>query len=284
MENLKKQTNNVTPINKTADKPKLSGAVIAVLAILIAALLLLGGYFLTKVRRITVTGNENYSSDTIINLSGLYTGKNIFAYDLAAARRGINKDPYLYCEGISRKYPFTLVIRVKERKEFAAILLGGGTYCVIDETGCVLDIGRTEESVSGLLPIYGLGTMNFTVGTRIDEDGGKLRPYTVMRIIENVGDRVSSLKYIDISNSSSVKIVTANGVTVMLGDSVNIPSKIERMFKALPKVDPLKASRAIIYVNSSGSTDLSYPTPAPVITPEPTEQANEGSTDEQAEP
>lgn len=280
METRPKQTNNVTPINKAAAKPKLNAAFIAVLAILVLAAIFIGGYFITKVRRITVSGNESYSADAVINLSGLYTGKNIFAYDLGAARRSINKDPYLYCEGISKKYPSTLIIRVIERKEYAAILLGGGLYCVIDESGYVLDIGRSEDSVRGLLPIYGLGSMGFTVGTRIDEDGGKLRPYTVMRILENVGDRVSSLKYIDISNSSSVKIVTSNGVTVMLGDSVNIPSKIERMFKALPKVDPLYASRAIIYVNSSGSTDLSYPTPAPVITPEPTEQPTDDAGDE----
>ncbi|MBO4384305.1 MAG: FtsQ-type POTRA domain-containing protein [Clostridia bacterium] len=275
MQSPKEQTNNVTPITEAAKKPKPNAAFIAVLAILGLALILIGGYFLTKVRSIAVYGNETYSADAIINLSGLYTGRNIFAYDLAAAKKGVNKDPYLYCEAVSRKYPSQLVIRVKERKEYAAILLGGGSYCVIDESGWVLDIGRSEESVAGLLPIYGLGSMGFTVGTKIDADAGRLRPYTVMRIIESVGSRVSSLKYVDISNSSSVKIVTSNGVTVMLGDSVNIPSKIERMFRALPKVDPLMAQRAIIYVNSTGSTDVSYPTPAPVVTPAPTEQATE---------
>lgn len=249
----------------------LSAAFFAVTAIIIVAVILIAAYFITTVRTITVAGNSVRSGDSIINLSGLYTGKNIFTYDLKTAKRNIEKDPYLKCESVRAVLPSTISIVVTERREFAAILLGGGSYCVIDRTGLVLDIDRTEESVGGLLPIYGLGSMGFTVGTRIDDDGGKLRPYTVMQMLDSIGDRIVKIRCIDISNSSSVKVITVEGVTVMLGDSVNIPSKIDRMFRALEKVDPAKAETAIVYVNSTGTTDLSYPTPIPETTPEPIE-------------
>ena len=261
---------------KKTKKPGLgmNAALVLLLAVVIVGALLAAGYFLTTVRSITVSGNSILTDDQVKNLAGLYTGRSIFAYDLNAAKRGIETDPYLKCETIKRVYPNKLMIIVSERKEFAALLMASSTYAVIDSSGCVLDIGRSEESVEGLLPVYGLASMSLTVGRRINEDGGKLRPYTVMSIIESLGDRWDEISLIDISNVSSVRLVTAEGITVMLGDSVNIPSKIERMFRAIPKVDPQKAGIAVIYVNSSGTTDLSYPTPkpteAPVETPEPT--------------
>ena len=272
----KKQTNDR---KGKKGRQGLSAAFIAVAAIAVAAVLFVGAYTITKVRTITVSGNNKYSADSIINLSGLYTGKNIFTYDLGAARRNIEKNPYIKCDSVRRALPSSIRISVTERREFAAILLGSGNYCVIDETGFVLDIGRTQESVEGLLPIYGLGSMGFAVGTRINDDGGRLRPYTVMQMLDSIGDRIVKIKSIDISNSSNVKLTTVEGVTVVLGDSVNIPSKIDRMFRALEKVDPARAGTAVIYVNSTGTTDLSYPTPIPSNTPEP-EPTEPALTDE----
>lgn len=257
-----------------------NAALVVILALLIVAGIFLLGYYATTVKTIVVEGNSLLTDNQVINLAGLYTGRNIFVYDLGSAMRGIESDPYLKCTGIRRSLPNKLIITVSERKEFAALLLGSSDYCVIDRSGYVLDIGRSEDSVKGLLPIYGLSAMGIRVGMNIDADKGKLRPFTIMEIIESLGDRSGEILSIDVSNTSNVKLVARNGVTVMLGDSVNIPSKIERMFRALPKVDPEKADTAIIYVNSSGTTDLSYPTPAPSAEPseEPSASPDGGET------
>lgn len=262
-------------IDKSSAKP--SAALAAVLAIMVFGALFIGAYLITSVKTITVYGNSEYSDEKIINLSGLYTGRNIFLCDLSAAKKAIEKDPYLKCESVSKKLPSTIVIRVSERREFAALFSGNGAYCVIDREGCVLDVGRSQESVEGLLPVYGLGSMGFSVGTSITDDAGKLRPYTLMQILETIGDRLWAIHSIDVSNSSNVKLITSDGVTVILGDSVNIPSKIERMFIALPKIDPEKADIAVIYVNSTGSVDLSYKTPEPFNTPSPAGTPDPGS-------
>ena len=271
---------------KNYAKPQLSRtqkrSIIAIACVLALAGILVGGYFLTKVKSITVAGNMRYPAETVINRSGLYTGKNIFAYDLGAAKKRIEEDPYLVCSGIRRVYPSGLEINVTERREFAAVAMTGGNYCVIDDTGYVLSVGK-RESLDGLLPIYGLSSMGFSVGTRIDMDKSKLRPYTVMEIIDALGDNSYKIREIDISNASNVKLVTKEGVTVFLGDSVDIASKIQRMFNALAKVDPERASTAIVYVNTSGTTDLSYPTAAPTETPEPSETDTPAETAEPGE-
>ena len=229
------------------------------------------GWYVTTVKTIKVIGLTSQTEDRIITRSGLYTGKNIFTYDLYKAKKNIESDPYIRCESISRSLPSTLLITVSERKEFAAVQ-SGASFCVIDREGVVLALGRSLESCEGLLPVYGLGSMGLKLGDRIDSDGGKLRPYTVMQLIEAIGDRLYMIAAIDISNSSNIRLVTSDGTTVFLGDSVNIPSKVERMFRAMAQVDPFKASTAIIYVNSTGTTDISYPTPEPTIAPETTRE------------
>ena len=269
----RKKTARFKPQLSTRQKLSLA----AVAAVLLIAGLLVGGYFLTKVKNITVAGNSRYTAETIINRSGLYTGRNILVYDLGEAKKRIEEDPYLICTGIKRVFPSGLEIGVKERREYGAVAMTGGNYCVIDDTGYVLSVGK-RESLDGLIPIYGLSSMGFSVGTRIDMDKSKLRPYTVMEMITALGENSYKIREIDISNASNVKLVTTDGVTVYLGDSVDIPSKIQRMFRALAKVDPAKASYAIVYVNTSGTTDLSYPTAAPTETPEPAETPEPSET------
>ncbi len=260
------------PEEPAPERPKSAGRrialvfVILILAAAVGALLL---YFFAKVESITVTGNERYSENDVINLSGLYTGKNIFLYDLGAAKREIEKDPYIRVNGIRRVFPHGLAIDVSEREEYAAIVNAGGTFAIIDSTGLILSIER-RTSISGLIPVQGLSSMGYSVGTRIDADKSKLRPYTLLQILEGIGDRRGDITYIDISNTSNVKIGIKGELTVMLGDSVDIPSKVERMFRVLELVDPAKTKGTILYINSTGSSDISYPTPVPTETPEPT--------------
>lgn len=286
MPNERAKKNNLKPAGKKAKKGKKKRKKLGVWFLLLVLILLLAGasvgaYYYTIVDTITVSGSSSYTKEEVIALSGLYTGRNIFLYDLDAAKKGIEKNPYISCLSVKRVLPKTIVIEVSERKEFAAVQTLGGGFCVIDRTGYVLDVSR--QDTGSLLPVYGLSSMSFTVGMRIDDDKSKLRPYTVMELINALGVKYDEIEYIDISNTSSVKLKTKTGVTVILGDSVDIPQKIERMFKALSRVDPAKAETATIYVNSSGTTDLSYPTPVPSETPEPTVPPTQNTTLEPSE-
>ena len=89
---------------------------------------------------------------------------------------------------------------------------------------------------------------------------------------ENIGERIDKIASIDITNTSSVRLTTKSGVTVMLGDSVDIPEKIERMFSAITKIDPEKTAGATLYINSIGTTDISYTTPSPTAEPDKTQE------------
>lgn len=236
-------------------------------------LLFLAGAFVfimlyAKVTQITVTGNSDYTAERVVNLSGLYTGRNLFLYDLDEAKKAVNSDPYLKCEAIRRVFPDRLDIVVSEREEFMAIRSSSGRYTIADREGFVLAVGRSD-GLEGLLPVHGLDSMGFTTGTQVTSDRSALRPYTLIEIVEAIGDRSGELKYVDVSNSASLKLVTNSGVTLMLGDSADVKEKAARAMDLLDELDEERAEGAVVYVLSGGRADISYPSAPP--TEEPTE-------------
>lgn len=237
--------------------------------LLIAAGALVALYFVAQVETITVSGCERFSEADVINLSGLYTGRNLFLYDLNEAKHGIEQSPYLDCTAIRRVFPHELHIEVNEREELLAISSAGGIYTVTDREGFVLDVGKRTDT-AGLIPVYGFGSMGFTTGTSIISDRTKLRPYTLMQLVGAIGDRTDRIASIDLSNSASIRITTAEGAVIMLGDSIDVPEKIEYMFNALRKADAASLPGAVIYINSNGTADIAYPTPEPTVAPDET--------------
>ncbi len=246
------------------------------------AVLLLGGAVLflmlyAKVTHITVTGCEKYPAEQVVNLSGLYTGRNLFLYDLNEARRAVKTDPYLECTGIRRVFPDGLEIAVRERSEFMAIRSSSGRYTVADRDGFVLAVG-CSDGLDGLLPVYGLDSVGFTIGTRVDADGSALRPYTLMEIVRALGERSGEIKYVDIANSASIKLVTVSGVTLLIGDAANAAGKTERAFAILDRMDAARADGAVVYVLSDGSADIAYPADSADATQDPDDAQDPDAT------
>ncbi len=258
---------------------KRRNAVFIVLAILMVAGFFVFVYFYATVDTISVRGANRFTPEEIINYSGLYTGKNIFLYDLDEAKANIEKNTYIRVRDISRLFPKELLIEVSERGEFAALIGSGGSASVIDREGVVLDVGR-KSGTEDLVQVLGMVTMGQSVGVAIDADKTALRPFVLMEIIRAIGDRSDEILSIDVSNTASLRIVTKSGATVMLGDSVDVSEKVGYMFGALSKLDAV-APGTVIYIHSNGTADISHPTQQPTETPAPTEEISE--TDEPAD-
>ena len=258
---------------------KRRNAVFIVLAILMVAGFFVFVYFYATVDTISVRGANRFTPEEIINYSGLYTGKNIFLYDLDEAKANIEKNTYIRVRDISRLFPKELLIEVSERVEFAALIGSGGSASVIDREGVVLDVGR-KSGTEDLVQVLGMVTMGQSVGVAIDADKTALRPFVLMEIIRAIGDRSDEILSIDVSNTASLRIVTKSGAAVMLGDSVDVREKVGYMFGALSKLDAV-APGTVIYIHSNGTADISHPTQQPTETPAPTEEISE--TDEPAD-
>ena len=109
-----------------------------------------------NINYIEVTGNSKISSDTIISISQLKKGQNIFKFNNSTIQN-IKENNYIDEVKIKRKLPGTIIISVKEREiKYQIKLLN--SYAYIDKNGYILEVSTVKKEV----PII--------VGFNIDEN------------------------------------------------------------------------------------------------------------------
>ena len=119
------------------------------LRFLIFIAVLAGTYFILNsslfyVTGFEITGNSHFTDSMVSDLSGIREGKNLFFFFfLRTARYNLISSPYVKTAKISRKLPGTIVIKLEEREEFAAVL-DGNKSIIVDRDGLVLRISENE--------------------------------------------------------------------------------------------------------------------------------------------
>lgn len=94
---------------------------------------------------IEVEGNEKIASDTIISLSGLKKGENIFKFNDSIIEK-IKENTYIQNVKISRKLPGTINIKVEEREVKYQINLIN-SYVYIDKNGYILENSAEKRQI-----------------------------------------------------------------------------------------------------------------------------------------
>ena len=98
---------------------------------------------------ITVKGNEKVDSETIISLSGIKTGTNIFRSVGSEVKKNIKENPYVANVKVERKLPNEIEISIEERKlEYQIKVIDG--YVGIDYQGYILEKFLTSQKVPTL--------------------------------------------------------------------------------------------------------------------------------------
>ena len=179
-----------------------------------------------NIQEIEVKQNEEISSDTIISLSGLNKGQNIFRFLSNKVEEQIKQEPYIETAEVKRSFPNKIEITVTERKRtFSAEFLNG--YAYIDNQGYILQI--SNDSL-GLPILQGITTPEDKVvaGNRLEEnDLEKLEvAIQIMNICKssNLDSKVTS---IDITDKNNYSIYMQSELkTIYLGDEKNLGDKM----------------------------------------------------------
>ncbi len=98
-----------------------------------------------NITNIKIEGNEKVASDTIISLSGLKKGENIFKFNNSIIEK-IKENAYIQSVKISRELPGTINIKVEERKIKYQINLIN-SYVYIDKNGYILENSAEKKQV-----------------------------------------------------------------------------------------------------------------------------------------
>ncbi len=145
---------------------------------------------------IQVEGNSYYSADQVINIADAKKGGNIFwGSGIGRIKKRIRQNPYFSDVSVSRRLPSKLVIKVKERKQSAAIVYGED-YVVLDRDGTYLRIGDLDPK---LTLIVGVKLKSLKKGEAIEADNEEAL-HKALSLLKVMEENDFYFKKIDVSS------------------------------------------------------------------------------------
>lgn len=227
-----KQENQTRMTKKQAKIMRKKKKIKKILKTIILVAIIIGGICFAlispifNITDIQVIGNNKINSDTIISLSQLQIGQNIFRFNKNKVVNEIKTNAYVENTKIKRKIPNKIEIIIEEREQNYNVEFLNG-YAYINNQGYILEIA---EQKLDLPVIMGITTPQEQVvaGNRLnDEDLEKLE--TVIQIMNicksyELDKKVSS---IDITNKNDyIMYMEEEKKTIHLGNDSNLTNKM----------------------------------------------------------
>lgn len=205
------------------------------LAILIGIILFASLSPIFSIAEITVQNNQLISSDTVISLSGIQKGENLFRFSKKEARKGVKENPYIEDVIITRVIPNKVRIEIEERTpsfqlEFA------NSYVYMNNQGYLLEIS-TEKGNYPIIIGYLTKEEDIVAGNRIcTEDLERLED--VLKIVRaaksyQLFDRITKINIEDKNNYQL--ILEEDEKTIHLGTATQLDTKMPNIQMVLEK-------------------------------------------------
>ena len=210
-----------------------------------------------NIKEISVSGNAQISSQTIISLSSLTIDQNIFNFRTSEIVDNIKENAYIDSVKVSRKFPDTVDIEVEERVT-TFMLVYGNAYVYINNQGYILEI-TSEKGDYPILTGFKTPTNQLVAGNRLtEEDLEKLND--VLKIMEATSSGENKIENliteINISDSSNyILTLSKEKKQVYLGDVTDLSTKILWLNQFIERE---KKNEGIIYLNMNLNEDMPY--------------------------
>ncbi len=180
-----------------------------------------------NIEEIKITNNEQIPTETILSLSELQTGENIFKFSNNKLEKEIKTNPYIENVKIKREIPNKVEIIIQERqKNYNVEFLNG--YAYINKQGYILEI--SEQKIENLPIIIGISTENeqIVAGNRLNTtDLNKLETVIqIMNISKNyeIQEKISTIDITDKNNY--IIYMDTEKKAIYIGDESNISNKM----------------------------------------------------------
>jgi len=247
---------------------------ILILLVCFAAVVFIGAEVF-QVERITVLGDGSINKDTIVSLSGITYGENIFKLDKEKVRKRLEGNaPFPIVESITIKLPDEVIIAVEERVPVAVIPYLS-SYIVIDSNGFILDI--VKQSAEASYPVIdGVYITRLTKGSLLEVAASDNYKYKVMiRLLKAISnwDLGTMIKTVDLENPDGIVLITRDDITITMGQAVELDRKLGWLES--------DAYTEVLNKGEQGVLDVSVPGKA-VFHPAPTPDAEQEEENEES--
>ena len=228
--------------------------VLILLAVLAAAFLILR-YAVFCVRNITIIGNSSIPAADVIAASGIRTGDSILSLDEETVKTRLESDWRLQFRYMEKNLPSQVIISVREREECCWLTYGGIIY-TMDKNRMVMfeseDLENAPGTLDSLVEVRGLGIRS---GSRVGQTmvltshSQELAFSELFLEMKVLGCR-GRIQEADLSNVSSILLMTRDGYTVSMGDSGNIHAKLRAALLVMERLKQMDLSGGTINVSN----------------------------------
>lgn len=227
--NINKKTKEVEKVSKKTSIIKWLIKWTILLLALGASIIMFMMSPLFNLSEVQVLNNEKLSSESIVSLSELNIGENIYKVTKRKLVNKIKQNAYVESVKVERKLPSKIAITIKERKT-TFMLEYANSYVYINNQGYILEISE-QKLECPIIMGYTTGEDNIKPGNRLnEEDLEKLS--VVLKIVETAnGNEIGNLiTRINIADKQNYTLILEDEKkTVYLGDASNLSNRIPHL-------------------------------------------------------
>ncbi len=222
--------------------------VLIVIFVALAMIFLSFTYFF-RIKTITVSGNTLYTTEQVIEQSGVNIDDNLFRTNTTTVENRISSAfPYFESVEVTRALASTLEISVVEATPAVSIKYNDNEFMVVSTKGRILETGLSSPK-DGTAAVYGM-TMTETNQGSDYEDEDSIKKTVLDEIIsesEKLGlDKITT---IGLSERTDIRIIYNDTIKIKLGSSQDIPFKLSYIKSVIDKVGE-DYSGTLIYHNA----------------------------------
>lgn len=214
-----------------------------VLIILIAGLLLIkSSYF--SVGSVIVEGNKYVSVEEVYRIADIPASINIFNLNTGNIKTRLMHDLRIAETNVSRQFPGTIIITIKERKPIAYVASNYG-FLELDGQGVVLAIYKNIKQVNVPM-ITGIRLENQYIGDAIEN-------VIIKNIVQYLSlldeGTLNQLSEVNVKSSEQIVAYTVNSMYLRLGNSERLSDKAKLTNEILHELNGKKIQAEYIDLN-----------------------------------
>lgn len=200
-----------------------------------------------SVTDVLVEGNYNVETKYVRELIGAY-GENIFIFNKNKSEKLLAQNPYIKEVVITKKYPKTVIISIKERRPSAYIEDTPDSFLYIDENGMVLDV--LNQIKNNLPIIVGLKFSKYSIGEILKvENMGSFETIVTLAQLFNNYDMSKEIAKVDVTNENDIHLYIYQ-IDVIFGSVSEADFKLRKIKAVLQEIPNVKEIKAILRIEN----------------------------------
>jgi len=204
------------------------------IAVLGIALWVLLARVVFVVRGVQVEGAGQIPASDVLRLSEIRLGGSMGRVDAEQVRLAVESDGRLAFVDLEKRYPNQILLTVRPRSH-DAVMLQGGRVLVLDSAGYVAQV--LDQMPESLPYVSGLRASYYTLGRQLDTADGRCGAMEAVLEALKARGATQYASEISVEDIEDLRIITRTGVTVLLGNTENMPDKIAWMAAALSDLE-----------------------------------------------